>query len=139
MGKTVAAIAGGVAVGIVVAFANAGAFQFPWGSDAAQQGAPDAPAAQTAQTHQPAPANAPEPYEARQGSIAMPSWAPMVKKVMPTVVNVAITQEVKTGAPGEGDEEGPGGGQDQPGPGPGGGGGSPFGPGNPFGGGGGPG
>jgi len=144
MGKTVAAIAGGVAVGIVVAFANAGAFQFPWGSDAAQQGAPGAPApaAQTAQTHQPAPANAPEPYEARQGSIAMPSWAPMVKKVMPTVVNVAITQEVKTGGSGEGDEDSPGGGQDQPGPGSGGGGGgggSPFGPGNPFGGGGGPG
>jgi S1-C subfamily serine protease len=135
MGKTIAAIAGGVAVGIVVAFASAGAFQFPWGSDTTQQGKPTAPApaAQTAQSHQPAPPNAPEPNEPRQGGwIAMPSWAPMVKKVMPTVVNVAITQEVKTGGPSEGDE-GPGRGPET-GPGSGG---NPFGPGNPFGGGGG--
>ena len=43
MGKTVAAISGGVALGIVVAFASAGAFQFPWGSDAIQQSKPTAP------------------------------------------------------------------------------------------------
>ena len=137
MGKTVAAIAGGVALGIAVAFASAGAFQFPWGSDTTQQAKPavPAPAAQTAQSYQPAPPNAPEPYEGRDGSIALPSWAPMVKKVMPTVVNVAITQEVKTGDAPEGQEESPGGGQDEPGPGSGGS--NPFGPGNPFGGGGG--
>jgi len=135
MGKTVAAIAGGVAVGIVVAFASAGAFQFPWGSDTTQQSNPTAPAAPApaAQAHQPAPPNAPEPYETRQ-LIALPSWAPMVKKVMPTVVNVAITQEVKAGGPSEGDEGSGGGPEQSPGPG---GGGSPFGPGNPFGGGGG--
>jgi serine protease Do len=133
MGKTVAAIAGGVAVGIVVAFANAGAFQFPWGSEATHESKSAAPAAPApaAQAQQPAPPNAPEPYETRQ-MVAMPSWAPMVKKVMPTVVNVAITQEIKAGGAGEGDEGsgGPGGGV-EPGPG----GSNPFGPGNPFGGG----
>jgi serine protease Do len=140
MGKTVAAIAGGVALGIAVAFASAGAFQFPWGSDSTQQAKPaaPAPAAPTAHSYQPAPPNAPEPNEAREASIALPSWAPMVKKVMPTVVNVAITQEVKSGDPSEGDQgDGPGGEQEQPSPGPGSGGGNQFGPGNPFGGGGG--
>jgi len=143
MGKTIAAIACGVVLGIAVAFANAGAFQFPWGSDAGQP----TPAAQPATQHQPAPANAPEPNEAPPIAVAIPSWAPLVKRVMPEVVNVAITEEVKqTGFGGQ--EEGPGdegGGQNEPGPGPGGpgagpegpGGGNQFGPGNPFGGGGG--
>ena len=147
MGRTVPAIAGGVVLGLIVAFASAGgAFQFPWGSDEGpppKAGAP-AQAGQPAPAHKPAPANAPEPDEARV--IALPSWAPMVKKVMPTVVNIAITQEVKTGGMGGSDEgQGGEGGPEGPGPGgPGGGpegpgspGGSPFGPGNPFGGGGG--
>ena len=147
MGRTVPAIAGGVVLGLIVAFASAGgAFQFPWGSDEGpppKAGAP-AQAGQPAPAHKPAPANAPEPDEAR--AIALPSWAPMVKKVMPTVVNIAITQEVKTGGMGGSDEgQGGEGGPEGPGPGgPGGGpegpgspGGSPFGPGNPFGGGGG--
>jgi serine protease Do len=136
MGKTVAAIAGGVALGIVVAFASAGAFQFPWGSDTTQgQGMPA-----SSQEHEPAPPNAPEPYETRQ-MVSMPSWAPMVKKVMPTVVNVAITQEVKAGesneeGSGEGNEgEGGGGGGDQGNGGGGDQGNNPFGPGSPFGGG----
>jgi serine protease Do len=141
MGRTVPAIAGGVVLGLIIAFASAGAFQFPWGS--ADEGPPPkaaapAPGAQTAQAHQPAPPNAPEPNEPT--TIALPSWAPMVKKVMPTVVNIAITQEVKAAGMG-GSEEGPSGGEGGPeGPGPGGGpegpgGGTPFGPGNPFGGG----
>ena len=140
MGRTVPAIAGGVVLGIIVAFASAGAFQFPWGSgDQPQPPKAAAQAAQTTPAHQPAPANAPEPNEMSAKTVALPSWAPMVKKVMPTVVNIAITQEVKAagmgGDEGEGGQEGPGPG---PGPGPGGPGGSPFGPGSPFGGGGDP-
>ncbi len=136
MGKTVAAIAGGVGLGILIAFANAGAFPF-WGSDDAKAQTAPAPAAEE---HQPAPANAPEPNE----RVGPPSFAPLVKRVMPTVVNVAVVQEVKTsGFPGgqEGGDEGDQGG-DQGGPsaGPGGGdnggGGNPFGPNSPFGGGG---
>jgi serine protease Do len=135
MGKTVAAIAGGVGLGILIAFANAGAFPF-WGSDDAQAQAP------VAEEHQPAPANAPEPNE----RVGPPSFAPLVKRVMPTVVNVAVVQEVKTGFPdgqeGDGGEGGgdPGDQGDQgggAGPGPGGPGANPFGPNSPFGGGGG--
>jgi serine protease Do len=134
MGKTVAAIAGGVGLGILIAFANAGAFPV-WGSDDAQAQAP------VAQEHQPAPANAPEPNE----RVGPPSFAPLVKRVMPTVVNVAVVQEIKTGFPGGQGDEGEGGGDpgdqggDQgggAGPGPGGPGASPFGPNSPFGGGG---
>jgi serine protease Do len=142
MGKTIAALVGGVILGIGVAFTNAGAFQFPWGSGSPSPKA-NAPAAssptQTAQeSHHPAPPNAPEPNEK---GVLLPSWAPLVKRVMPTVVNVAVTQEVKgSGSPfGEfqgpgdngGDEGGPGG--PGGGSGGGGGGGNPFGQGNPFG------
>ena len=139
MGKTIVAIACGVVLGITIAFANAGAFQFPWGSDESQQpnAAAPAPAGQPAAEHQPAPPNAPEPNEVPPSGVAIPSWAPLVKKVMPTVVNVAITEEVKNAGPFGGQEEGPGGGDEgqQESPGPGGGqGGNPFGPGNPFGG-----
>jgi len=104
MGRTFAAVAGGVALGIAVAFANAGAFQFPWGSGD-QPAKPNAIAPkQTAQTHLPAPPNAPEPTEK---AVALPSWAPLVKHVMPTVVNIAVTQEVKSsGMPFGGPEEG---------------------------------
>ena len=132
MAKTIAAVTGGVVLGLAIAFANAGAFQFPWGSEengskpqASSQNQPHA-------SHQPAPPNAPEPNEP---AVALPSWAPLVKRVMPTVVNVAVVQEVKSsGFPfagdsgsGSGDDEGQGG----PGMGPQGQGGNPFGPGNP--------
>jgi serine protease Do len=146
MGKTVATIAGGVGLGILIAFANAGAFPF-WGSDDAHaQSKAQMVQSQAADSHQPAPANAPEPNEKL---VALPSLAPLVKRVMPTVVNVAVVQEVKTngfpGGPGGDDENGGGdpgdqGGAPGPGPGPGGPGaqgGSPFGPNSPFGGGGG--
>ena len=130
MGKTVAAIAGGVVLGIAVAFANAGAFPF-WGSgDDQAAGKPRPTQAEAGASHNPAPPNAPEPTER---TIALPSWAPLVKAVMPTVVNVAVVQEVKTsgfpfGGPEQGDpgdDQGGGGG----GPGP-----MPFGPGggDPF-------
>ncbi len=141
MGKTVAAIVGGVGLGILIAFANAGAFPF-WGSDDAHaQGKPTPiQAAPAAENHQPAPANAPEPNEKIVG---LPSLAPLVKRVMPTVVNVAVVQEVKAGFPSGGPESGDEGGGDPgdqgaPGAGPGdqgGPGGSPFGPNSPFGGG----
>lgn len=132
MRRSFVAVLGGVVLGIGIAFANAGAFQFPWGAGEEQGAKPHAAAPpETAQnnqsqSHQPAPANAPEPGEK---GVALPTWAPLVKQVMPTVVNVAVTQEIKaTGFPFGGPEEGPGGGG-------GGGEGSPFGPGNPFGGG----
>jgi S1-C subfamily serine protease len=141
MGKTVAAIVGGVGLGILIAFANAGAFPF-WGSDDAHaQGKPTPmQAAPAAENHQPAPANAPEPNEKIVG---LPSLAPLVKRVMPTVVNVAVVQEVKAGFPNggpEGGDEGGGDPGDQGGPGagpgdPGAPGGTPFGPNSPFGGG----
>lgn len=133
MGRTFAAVVGGVVLGIAVAFANAGAFQFPWGSGDEGPKPQAVVPSQTAvvQNHQPAPANAPEPTEK---GVPLATWAPLVKRVMPTVVNVAVTQEVKTtGFPFGGPEEGPGGGEGEGGGGgPGGGGGGPFG--NPFGG-----
>jgi len=139
MGKTIVAVTGGVVLGLAIAFANAGAFQFPWGSDNSNPQASSqsqAPQNQAEASHHPAPPNAPEPNEQ---VVALPSWAPLVRRVMPTVVNVAVVQEVKSsGFPfgGEsGDEEGQGQGQG-PGMGPQGpgGNGNPFGQGNPFGG-----
>src|SRR5689334_19127045 len=94
MGKTIVAVTGGVVLGLAIAFANAGAFQFPWGSGdnnnaSSQASAQNHPAA----NQRPAPPNAPEPNEPM---VAFPSWAPLVKRVMPTVVNVAVVQQVKT-------------------------------------------
>jgi serine protease Do len=146
MSKTIAAIVGGVGLGILIAFANAGAFPFWDSNDANAQSKPQT--AQTApappaDTHQPAPANAPEPNER---AITLPSWAPLVKQVMPTVVNVAVVQEVKSsgdpfaGAGGDeggadpGDQGGEQGGGNAPAV-PGAPGGNPFGPNSPFGGG----
>src|SRR6266481_1572707 len=142
MGKTIAAVGCGVLLGIAIAFANAGAFQFPWGTGD-QPGQPhggssaNKPSAPAGASHEPAPPNTPEPSE----KMALPSWAPLVKRVMPTVVNVAVVEEVKTGGspfegpeagPGQGpgDEGGGGGGGDDQGNAP-----NPFGPGGPFGGG----
>ncbi|HZP45457.1 MAG TPA: DegQ family serine endoprotease [Candidatus Binataceae bacterium] len=138
MRKTIAAIAGGVVLGITVAFANAGAFQFPWGSDDSSQQHSTAPATVAQDSGHPAPPNAPEPNETPGFSVPIPSWAPLVKRVMPSVVHVAITEEVKAAGPFQGpEEEGPGGeggDQDQPDQPGGGQGGNPFGPGSPFGG-----
>ncbi len=129
MVKKLGAVAAGVLLGLAVAFARAGAFPF-WSSEkqeAPQSSQQDTPPVQ-AQKQQPAadvspaPANQPEPTE-RAGVIG--SFAPLVKRVMPTVVNVAVVQEVKVqgfGLPGfpdqgGGEEQGPGGGEGgQPGP-----------------------
>jgi serine protease Do len=145
MVRTIVAILGGVVLGLVIAFANAGAFPF-WKDSTSSPGAsasPGAPMAEADQVKgnqmqpQPAPANAPEPNEQ---ALALPSWAPLVKRVMPTVVNVAVVQEVNSRMGGEGDEGDNGGGPDDQGPNSGPGMGpqtNPFSPGNPFGGGGG--
>jgi serine protease Do len=125
MVKKVGAVSIGVIIGLVVAFARAGAFQL-WGSDKPQS--QSSPAAQSAQADEskppaaisPAPANQPEPNE-KVGVIT--SFAPLVKRVKPTVVNVAVVQDVKVGnfgMQGGPDEGGPDEGGPEAGPGPGG-------------------
>jgi serine protease Do len=132
MVKKIAAVSCGVLLGIVIAFARAGAFPF-WSSQQQQPKPPPAPAERSAQAepnHGPAPANQPEPNEV---SIPIHSFAPLVKRVMPSVVNVSVVQEVKAGSPfgGSGDQAGPGDSPEGP-EGPGGGGpGGPEGPGGP--------
>jgi serine protease Do len=132
--KKIAAVAGGVFIGLVVAFARAGAFPF-WGSgtDAskapppAQQAqaapvaplpAPPVPGVHVAPPAEPAQPNTPEPNE-KVGVVT--SFAPLVKRMIPAVVSVNVVQDVKVsgspfgmvpGGPGEGDDEGGGGGDD---------------------------
>ena len=145
MVKKIAAVAGGVLIGLIIAFARAGAFPF-WGSDAgaskAQSGqqvqaAPAAPipAAGVPGVHvAPAPPNTPEPNE-KVGVIT--SFAPLVKRMIPAVVSVNVVQDVKISGmpfgpqlgPGPGDENG--GGDDENGGGGGGGGGEAM-PSDPF-------
>jgi serine protease Do len=129
--KKLGAISIGIVIGLAVAFARAGAFPF-WGSDQSQsQSSPTAqqPSAQNsaAVPAVPAPPNQPEPGE-RPGVIN--SFAPLVKRAMPTVVNVAVVQDVKVqgfGLPGgPGDEGGDEGGPPEQGPPGGGGGADPF-------------
>jgi len=90
--KNFAAFAVAVVLGIVLSFSQAKAFQFPWSpSPTPPHRIAKRHLAQMAESaHEPAPAGAPEPYER---PIPLPSWAPLVKRVMPTVVNVAVTQE----------------------------------------------
>jgi serine protease Do len=155
MVKKIAAIAGGVFIGLVIAFARVGAFPF-WGSDSdasksapAQQAqaapeplpAPPVPGVQVAPLAPAAP-NTPEPGE-KVGVIT--SFAPLVKKMIPAVVSVNVVQDVKVsgmfgqqggddGGEGGGDDNGGGGevgpgdqgGGDQGGGGSGGGGADPF-------------
>ena len=140
MFKKIAAVSCGVFLGILIAFARAGAFPFWSGSPQQEQAkSQPTPAERTAQAdanHEPAPANQPEPNET---GVAIPSFAPLVKRVMPSVVNVSVVQQVKAGSPfgGPGDQAGPGDspdgpdGQDGPGGGPSGPG--EQGPGGPFG------
>ena len=132
MFKKIAAVSCGVFLGIVIAFARAGAFPF-WTANSKHDQAQAAPAERTAQAEtssEPAPANQPEPNEA--GTAQIPSFAPLVKRVMASVVNVSVVQDVKSGAAfgGPGDQGGPGDSPDGPeGPeGPGGPGAGPNGP-----------
>src|SRR5713226_927511 len=159
--KKIAAVAGGVFIGLIIAFARAGAFPF-WGSgsDAAKappssqqaQAAPAAPVAppaplpappvpgvHVAPPPQPAQPNTPEPNE-KVGVIT--SFAPLVKRMIPAVVSVNVVQDVKvSGVPfgmvpggpgGGGDDEGGPGGDDNGGGGGGGGNAAPSMPGDPF-------
>ena len=121
MVKKIGAVSIGVIIGLVVAFARAGAFQL-WGSDKPQsQSSPAAPQHAQAEPQPagnqaapvPAPANQPEPNE-KAGVVT--SFAPLVKRVMPTVVNVAVVQDVKVGSFGAPGEEGEGGGGEEGGP-----------------------
>ncbi|HVB81825.1 MAG TPA: DegQ family serine endoprotease [Candidatus Binataceae bacterium] len=136
MFKKIAAVSCGVFLGIVIAFARAGAFPF-WSSSSQQEQAKSPPAlaertAQAQPNKDPAPANQPEPSEA---AVAIPSFAPLVKRVMASVVNVSVVQQVKSGMQFGGDQAGPGDSPDGPQGGPEGPGGGPGdqGPGGPFG------
>jgi serine protease Do len=129
MARKIAAVLGGVLLGLIIAFARAGAFPF-WGSGDKEANADSATpqAAASPLVSAPAAPNAPEPNE-RPGVIG--SFAPLVKHVWPTVVSVRVVQDVRasslgvegSGPGGEGDEGG-----DEVGPGgpPGSGGGDPF-------------
>lgn len=123
--KKLAAFAAAAVLGIALSFSQVGAFQFPWSSPSPPHRITRNLAARiTDQNNEPAPAGAPEPNER---PIPLPSWAPLVKREMPTVVNVAVTQEVtSTEFQGE-DEQGPGDDSGQDGQG------NPFGFENPFG------
>jgi serine protease Do len=115
MSRKIVAVLGGVLLGIAIAFARAGAFPF-WNSSEQPQPKQEAPAAQSqtanaAPAPAPAPANQPEPTE-RYALGA--SFAPLVKRVMPTVVNVSVVSEVKTFGFGEPEEGGGGGGGGEP-------------------------
>src|SRR5271168_4405233 len=105
MVKKIAAVAGGVFIGLVIAFARVGAFPF-WGSDSdaskapAQQAqanaaeplpAPPVPGVQIAPLAPAAP-DTPEPNE-KVGVIT--SFAPLVRKMIPAVVSVNVVQDVK--------------------------------------------
>ena len=147
MFKRIAAVVGGVFIGLVVAFARVGAFPF-WGSDS---DASKSPPAQQAQANPaaplpappvpgihvapPAPAepNTPEPNE-KVGVIT--SFAPLVKRMIPAVVSVNVVQDVKVSGMPFGPQAGPGGddngGDDENGGGGGGGGGGEAAPGDPF-------
>src|SRR5271170_188823 len=124
MVKKIAAVAGGVLIGLFIAFARVGAFPF-WGSDSDAAKAPPTQQAQ-ANTAEPLPAppvpgvqvaplapaapNTPEPGE-KVGVIT--SFAPLVKKMIPAVVSVNVVQDVKVsgmfGQQGGGDDNGEGG------------------------------
>ncbi len=123
MVRKTAAVVAVMTLVIAITFAVAAAFPFHWDFTKPvpnNQGASEA--------HQMAPPNTPEPDE----GIAVPlaSWAPLVKRVMPVVVNVSVVQTIRNaGFPMGGPMQGPGAnGDDQSGNSFG------FGPGNPFGG-----
>lgn len=139
MVKKIAAVAGGVFIGLAIAFARAGAFPF-WGSGddaskappaATAQAAPAAPAAPVAAPMaQAAPAqpNTPEPNE-KVGVVT--SFAPLVKRMIPAVVSVNVVQDVKVSASPFGMGQGGPGGDDEGGD-EGGGSAGPPGQGDPF-------
>ncbi|HUY26858.1 MAG TPA: DegQ family serine endoprotease [Candidatus Binataceae bacterium] len=118
MARKIAAIAGGVVLGLIIAFARAGAFPF-WGSgdkdsSKSDSSAPQAVASMSAVESAPS-MTPPGGAEGGGRAGAIGSFAPLVKRVMPTVVNVAVVQDVKTSGPpfemGPGGDNGEGGGE----------------------------
>jgi len=116
MVKKIAAVAGGVFIGLIIAFARVGAFPF-WGSDSDASKAQSAQQAQSAQAEPlpappvpgihvvPAAPNTPEPNE-KVGVIT--SFAPLVKRMIPAVVSVRVVQDVKVSGMPFGPQAGPG-------------------------------
>ncbi len=131
MSKKTVALFGGVLVVLLIGYVNVVAFPF-WGAGEKEAAKPQAAApiqGQQLTEAVPAPAGQAEPSTR---AVAIPSFAPLVKQVMPTVVNVAVVQKVKGyGYEGPGGEEGPEAGPESPGPGQGPGGPGPEG-GDPF-------
>jgi len=108
MSKKVVAIVGGVVIGVAAAFARSGAFSM-FTSDVGLKQASDAPAVTLTQASQPGLAPA-IPTAGDHGAAVIPSFAPLVKRLSPTVVMVSVTQRVKSmgfGPMGEGGEGGP--------------------------------
>lgn len=138
MVKKIAAVAGGVFIGLIIAFARVGAFPF-WGSDSDASKAPPAQQAQAAPAEPlpappvpgvhvvPAQPNTPEPNE-KVGVIT--SFAPLVKRMIPAVVSVNVVQDVKVSGMPFGPQAGPG--DDNGGDNDNGGGGGETAPGDPF-------
>ncbi len=117
MVKRIAAVAGGVFIGLIIAFARVGAFPF-WGSGSDASKAPPAQQSQAAPAEPlpappvpgvhvaPAQPNTPEPNE-KVGVIT--SFAPLVKRMIPAVVSVNVVQDVKvSGMPFGPPQAGPG-------------------------------
>jgi serine protease Do len=105
-----AAIVAALMLAIVILITTVPVLPLPWSAGEASGG-----------TTNMAPPNTPEPNEA--GVVPIPSWAPLVKRVMPTVVNVSVVETIKATEFG-GHEGGNGNGQGSE---------NPFGEGNPFG------
>ncbi len=138
MVKKIAAVAGGVFIGLIIAFARVGAFPL-WGSDSDASKAPPAQQAQAAPAEPlpappvpgvhvvPAQPNTPEPNE-KVGVIT--SFAPLVKRMIPAVVSVNVVQDVKVSGMPFGPQAAPG--DDNGGDNDNGGGGGETAPGDPF-------
>ena len=120
MVKKIAAVAGGVLIGLFIAFARVGAFPF-WGSDSdASKGRLRRSKRKQTRPHlclhrrcpayrwrhcAPAAPNTPEPGE-KVGVIT--SFAPLVKRMIPAVVSVNVVQDVKVSGMPFGAQAGPG-------------------------------
>ena len=91
MKKFVVVLISAASVAAICCYSSVNAFQFPWDINSKAQAA-DQPA--RVDSHDPpAPAGAPEPNEQ---TIPLPSWAPLVQHVLPEVVNVAVTEQIKS-------------------------------------------
>ena len=102
MSKRVFAVVGVMLMTTALALASASAFSL-WGSEQKAPEASQIPPAAPVQPGAslpvppkpvPAPAGAPEPAPAEKVGV-ITSFAPLVKHVMPTVVNVSVVQKVK--------------------------------------------